>query len=491
MIDHWLDRITMYRLILYYLVAILAVAVGLASFGQLSYSPAGILESAVILLGICAISNLIFAKVFRAATNIESTYVTALILACILPPVHSVQDLPLLVWAAVLAIASKYVLAIRNKHVFNPAAIAVVLTAFWLNESAIWWVGTGLMAPVVIVGGLLMVRKLRRYDLVLSFFLTSLLISVTYSLTAGSDLLTSLSQLALRSPLFFFAFVMLTEPLTSPPTKSLQTYYGGLVGILAAPQVHFGSLYLTPELALVIGNLFSYAVSPKIKERLELLRHQEVATGVTEFEFQPKHRFAYAPGQYMEFTLPHGRSDSRGVRRYFTIASSPTEETVKLGVKFYESGSSFKRALALLTPNQSVMVGQLAGDFTLPKNSAEKLVFIAGGIGVTPFRSMLKYLSDKQEMRNITLIYVNKQPEDVAYREVFETTPGLKTVYVYTAAGQGRLSEAMIQEEVPDLKERTAYVSGPQAMVTATDRILQNLGVSRSRIKKDFFPGLA
>ena len=499
-IDYVLDRVTMYRLILYYLIAILLVALGLSAGGLLPYTFLGICESTGVLLLVSMVTNKIFSSVFDAPTNVESVYITALILACIISPIQSSHDIPLLIWAAVLAMASKYILAIRKKHLFNPVAIAVVLTAFWLNQSATWWVGTQYMLPVVILGGLLMVRKMRRSDMVYSFFMSSVITVGVFSILGGHNLLAAMKELLLLSPLFFFAFVMLTEPLTSPATVSLQVIYGVIVGFLFAPQVHFGSLYFTPELALLVGNIFTYSAGPKIKERLVLVNRLQLTEDVIEFDFKPLQRFAFSPGQYMEFTLPHKGSDSRGNRRYFTVASSPTEDLVKLGVKFYPEGSSFKKEMEKLNPEQTLMTGQLAGDFTLPKDQTKKLVFVAGGIGITPFRSMLKYLADTGEQRDVVLVFMNKGPEEVVYQDVFDEAAakiGLKTVHTFTATmpqgwkgRTGRIDQKMIQEEVPDFAERLFYISGPHAMVVGVEDALSALGVPQNQIKKDFFPGL-
>ena len=499
-VDYVLDRVTMYKLVLYYVIAIVVMALLLSVFGVIPYTVLGILESTSVLLAVCAVTNIVFSKVFEAPTNIESTYITALILVCILPPVQTYHDLPLLFWAAVLAMASKYILAIRNKHIFNPAAIAVVLTSPWLNQSATWWVGTAAMIPVVLIGGLLMVRKMRRYDLVFYYFLASIIGVGVFSIVGHHDLFNSFTELATRSPLLFFAFVMLTEPLTSPPTKFLQGVYGALIGILSVPQVHFGTLYFTPELALVVGNIFAYLASPKVKERLLLVKNTYLTPDVIEFVFQPARRFAFSPGQYMEFTLPHGRTDSRGNRRYFTVSSSPTEEQVMLGVKFYPNGSTFKQQLQTLAPSQTLMTGQLAGDFTLPKDPKKKLVFIAGGIGITPFRSMLKYLADTNEQRSVVLMYANKGPQDVVYQDVFDEAIakiGLKLVHIFSVSmpkgwegRTGTVNAQIIAEEVPDFAERIFYISGPHPMVAGVESTLLQMGVKPTQIKKDFFPGL-
>jgi ferredoxin-NADP reductase/Na+-translocating ferredoxin:NAD+ oxidoreductase RnfD subunit len=498
-IDHYLDRVTMYRLVLYYLIAILVVALGLSAFRQISYSPASILISMGFLLVTCLITNMIFSYVFEAPTNIESSYITALILACILTPAVHAHDFPLLFFAGTLAIGSKYMFAIPNKHIFNPAAIAVVLTALWMQQSASWWVGTQYMAPVVLLGGLLMVRKIRRFDMIYAF-ITSALVSVgVFAALNGHDLIHTIQTTILSTSLLFFAFVMVTEPLTSPHTKQLQVWFAVIVGFLFAPQVHIGSLYFTPELALVVGNIFAFIVSPKIKEKLVLRQSMQIATNTMAFIFQPSRKLAFEPGQYMEFTLPHTSADARGNRRYFTVASSPTEDTLQLGVKFYENSSTFKQHLLPTKVGDSIMAGQLAGDFTLPKNKAQKLAFIAGGVGITPFRSMVKYMVDTNEQRDVTLFYSNKTVDEIAYAEVFDTAAsiGLRTIYTLAevtpenwVGEKGFVNADMIQRNAPDYLERMFYLSGPQGMVSAMEGMLMGIGVKGNMIKKDFFPGL-
>jgi ferredoxin-NADP reductase len=296
-------------------------------------------------------------------------------------------------------------------------------------------------------------------------------------------------KIILSTPLVFFASIMLTEPLTTPPTKSLQMFYGILTGILFAPAIHLGSVYSTPELALMVGNIFSYIVSPKKKLILILKKIQKISVDSYDFIFTPDQEMRYRPGQYMEWTLAHSRPDSRGIRRYFTLASSPTEPELRLGVKFYDKGSTFKKKLLELKSGEKIVASGLSGDFVLPKDRNKKLVFIAGGIGVTPFRSMIQYLIDKNEPRDITLLYSNKTVGDVAYKEVFDRAQellGIKTVYSI-----GKMDTKIIVEQVPDYMERMFYLSGPQSVVTSFQKILQSMGIKANNIKTDFFPGFA
>src|SRR5579859_998407 len=501
-IDSLLDRTTMYRLVLYVLIGQIAMATMLAFFNLLHFSPLALLVSTAFLVVICWAMNTICARVFQVPANIESAFITALILALILDPAQSPGGLQVIGWAAILAMASKYLLAIRHAHIFNPAAIAVVITAFTIGGSASWWIGTASMLPVVLIGGWLMARKLRQEEMVLLFCAVALVGTLVLALYSGKTLSTELSYLLFQSPLLFFGSIMLTEPLTAPPTRTLLRLNAALVGILFIPLIHIGSLYSTPELALITGNALFYLVSPSKKVLLKLNKKLRLAPQIVDFVFKPSQPLAFTPGQYMEFTLEHQRPDSRGNRRYFTLASSPTEPTVRLGVRFYKHSSSFKRALYRMDGKARLVAGQIAGDFTLPDDPSEKLVFIAGGIGITPFRSMLKYLLDTQQRRDIVLIYANKTAEEIVYRDILDaarTRLSVKTLYTLTEPAAvprnwtgfvGRINEQMILRAIPDYDERTYYLSGPPEMVRASEQVLKNMRISGYQIKKDFFPGL-
>jgi ferredoxin-NADP reductase len=205
----------------------------------------------------------------------------------------------------------------------------------------------------------------------------------------------------------------------------------------------------------------------------------------------------------MEWTLPHEKSDSRGSRRYFTIASSPTEKEFLLGIKTFADGSTYKKALLEMGQGGVMTASQVSGDFVLPKDKNEKLVFMAGGIGITPFRSMLKYLIDTNERRDIVVFYLNKVAGEIAYTDVLEEANkrlNIKIVFVLTDPGAakahawaeaGPCDAVMIQKYVPDYKSRTFYISGPHGMVSAFAQMLTGMGVSAKRVIVDFFPGFA
>jgi glycine betaine catabolism B len=501
LIDDFLNNITMYRLVLYELIGLILISVVFSFTGNIPYSPASIIISTLFLVFVAWITNSLFSKVFNAPTNTESAYITALILALIISPMKSNADFIFLFWAAFWGMAGKYIFAIGRKHIFNPAAIAVVLTSFVIGQSASWWIGTSIMAPFIAVGGLLIVRKIRREDFIFSFFMSAFLTIFVFTVLKGSSVYVMANNLLLHSSLLFFAFIMLTEPLTTPPTKTLQIIYGIVVGILFAPQINIAGIYSTPELALVVGNIFSYLVSPKQKFFLTLSQKINIAPGLYDFLFHTQTKLSFAPGQYMEWTLSHDKSDSRGDRRYFTIASSPTEDTLRLGVRVSQNGSSFKKALENIDDKKIIVGASLSGDFTLPKDVNQKLVFIAGGIGITPFRSMMKYLVDTHQKRDIVLFYSNKNAQEIMYEDVFTQAKNeleIKTVYTLTdkenipalwQGSVGRIDAALIQKEVPDFKDRVFYLSGPHNLVTAFEQVLREMGINQNHIKIDFFPG--
>ena len=501
-IDDWLNRITMYRLMLYYAATLLTVAFGLGFFQLVLHDPAALAFSGLLVTAACWLTNRVFAKLFRVPVNTESIYITAMLLILILPPVTALDHVGMagLILASFVAIASKFVLAIGRRHIFNPVAIGVAASALLLDQPATWWVGGNLvLLPFVLVGGLLVVRKVQRFDMIGAYILSNLAFTLV---TSPPDMIgEGMTQSLLYSPLLFAGFGMLTEPLTAPQAKWPRVAYGALVGVLSSPSIHIGSFYLTPEIAFLIGNAFAYALSPKGRFRFTLLRIEKVALGCYDFVFQPDRKLAFQPGQYLDWTLDVQNPDDRGNRRPFTIASAPTDAEVRLGVKFYPGGSAFKRSLAGMLPGEVIYGSHLAGAFTLPDNRATKLAFIAGGIGVTPFRSMVEDMICRQDARPVVMLYGTNNIDEIAYSGLFDQAEqelGIRTIYAvsegdaaYCNVHQGFIDEALIQREIPDFMDRTFYISGPRAMVTRFQRILKQLGIARSRIKVDFFPGIA
>ncbi len=244
-------------------------------------------------------------------------------------------------------------------------------------------------------------------------------------------------------------------------------------------------------------------MSPQPKQILKLKERTRLTPDIYEFVFTPTQKLKFAPGQYMEWTLGHNQPDARGNRRYFTLASSPTEQNLKLGVKFYKASSTFKKAMLALDRNSEVVASQIIGDFTLPQDPNQKCVFLAGGIGITPFRSMIKYLLDTRQRRPITLVYAAKTTDDIVYKEIFDRAEkelGIKVIYSLTDTTNvpaswrgniGRITPETIMKQIPGNRNALFYLSGSRDMVDSFKATLHKLEIPGSNIVTDYFVGLA
>jgi len=487
-LDKILNALPMYRLLLYGLAGLVAVSVVLGFFGVIDYSGQAILATTGVLVAVSYVANKLIGLLYGAVTNSESYLITALILALILPPTTSDEKLLYVAFAGFLAVVSKFVLAYRHKHIFNPAAFGAAAVSLAGLLSVTWWVGTPVLLPYVLVFGYLIVRKIHRIPLTAAFLLASFTMLVFVGLVSAQPVETLLKNAVLSGPLLFFAGVMLTEPATMPSTRYRQILFGVLVGSLYSAQLRYGIFSTSPHIVLLVGNIFAYMLNHKQSYVLRLKEKIKVSEQVYDFAFQPNRRLAFVPGQYMEWTLGHKKIDSRGNRRSFTIASSPSEEDVHLGVKFYQPSSSYKKALLAMQPGDKIAASGLAGSFTLPHDEQRKLVFIAGGIGITPFRSMLKYIVDTKEKRDITLFYALSSAQEATYKDVLRAAQlnGAKIVPVITP---NLLDAAKIRQQVPDFAERMFYLSGPNGMVEAYKKLLNSMGVKAGNIVTDYFSG--
>lgn len=496
-IDSYLNRITMYKLVLWGLRIMAAFAIVFSLTGTLGLPLKGLVISLVILIVVCNIANRLLSRFLKIPANTESYAITLLILFLILPPATSVSRALIIALAGVLAIASKFLITWHGKHIFNPAAFGAAAVSLLGLMGTTWWVGNAVMWPIVLIIGLLVVRKIRRFSMMWSFAVVVGLITAITAVTQHQEIGDSIRVAISSSPAIFLGTIMLTEPATMPAHRRQQVIFGVLVGLLYALYIKLGPLQIYPEVALLIGNIYAFAVTPKYRLHLKLKEVQKISDRVHNYVFTPNRPVAFEAGQYLEWTLPHEQVDGRGNRRTFSFASSPTEQDVMLGVKFYNPSSSFKTALQAMQPGDEVMAGQIAGDFTLPADTNEKLAFIAGGIGITPFRSMLKYLIDEDQHRDIVMIYTVSDPAELAYADVLETAKahGVRFIPLLTAdkaplgwnVPTGKLDEECIISRIPDFKDRTFYLSGPQGMVQSGARMLHGMGAPK--VKTDYFSG--
>lgn len=223
--------------------------------------------------------------------------------------------------------------------------------------------------------------------------------------------------------------------------------------------------------------------------QLTLAEKKREAADVTSFVFRSDTPLTWRAGQFLRYVLPHPGADDRKTTRYFTIASAPFEGMVMLTTRFAgEKGSTFKQTLQRLPIGATIEVGQPAGDFGVDDPTADH-VFIAGGIGITPYRAMLLDLDHRGVSIRVILLYANRTPEFV-YKDEIEALakmhPGFSVHYVVAPE---RITEESIREATPELQRPTFYLSGPEAMVEATDGMLADMGIPGDRIKRDYFPG--
>jgi ferredoxin-NADP reductase len=222
--------------------------------------------------------------------------------------------------------------------------------------------------------------------------------------------------------------------------------------------------------------------------KFTLTEKKQETSDTFSFIFAPDQSLRWKPGQFLRYVLNHPEPDDRGVERYFSIASAPHEKHVMVTTRFAAKGSSFKKALTNLKPGDAIEAHDLEGDFVVddPKNT---FVFIAGGIGITPFRAILLDLDFNKQPLNVQLLYANHD-NDFVYQKELETLqarhPKFRIDYVVRPK---RFDEKSIPKLVPDMEKSILYVSGPEPMVESMDETLKQMGVSEERIKNDFFPG--
>jgi ferredoxin-NADP reductase len=223
--------------------------------------------------------------------------------------------------------------------------------------------------------------------------------------------------------------------------------------------------------------------------KLKLAARKAESPGVESFIFKPKEPLVWKAGQFLHYVLNHEATDDRGSDRWFTIASAPYERHVMVTTRFAaKQGSTFKKTLKALKPGDSIEVSDLDGDFIV-SDPKKQYVFIAGGIGITPFRSILKQAEHQGKPLRVTLLYANRKTI-AAYKKEFDAmgkrNPHLKIHYLFHPQ---RIDKKTVKEFVPDLKSPLFYVSGPEPMVESVGKMLQQIGVPKKRIKQDWFPG--
>jgi ferredoxin-NADP reductase len=234
--------------------------------------------------------------------------------------------------------------------------------------------------------------------------------------------------------------------------------------------------------------------------RAQIKEKQEVAKGTLLVTFDLLgEAVEFTPGQYFFVTLPSvGEDDDKGLRRHITVVTSPNEKGL-LGFATRMRDSAFKRTLRALPVGSEVEVEPPKGKFALPEDPTRPVVFVAGGIGITVFRSMLRYISEERLPYRVTLIYSNRDRESTAFldelRELEQTLPDFRLVLTMTQdpgwKGEARKVDGdFVQDYLgDDLNRYTFLVAGPPAMAEGVQTALQEAGVRDDNLIAERYSG--
>lgn len=236
--------------------------------------------------------------------------------------------------------------------------------------------------------------------------------------------------------------------------------------------------------------------------KLTLVRKQEEAKGSTSFFWRAEPAIEWKPGQYLYYTVTLPEKDPRGNVRHFTISASPTEGEIRLTTKL--SDSLYKKTLFELPEGTEINGSGPRGDFVLDEEKTEPQVFIAGGIGITPFRAFIKYATDKGFKTPIHLIYSNSTPEEITFKDDFDSwasdNPNFTVSYTITKPEEskdwngltGRINAEMIERLITPhsaLSTPIWWLCGPPAFTEAMEVELEKMKVDIQKIETEQFTG--
>jgi ferredoxin-NADP reductase len=235
--------------------------------------------------------------------------------------------------------------------------------------------------------------------------------------------------------------------------------------------------------------------------RVKLKSRQEIASGTMAFHFEKPEGFSYTAGQFGEVTLANPpETDAEGNTRTFTLASAPYEGDLMVATRMRDT--AFKRVLKSMALGTEVALNAPDGSLTLHSDARIPAVFLSGGIGVTPVRSIVLQATHDKLPHTIVLFDSNRRPEDSAFLD--ELAEAQKRNRHFTLVGTmtemeksskawtgetGYVTQAMLLKSVHDLSLPIFYISGPPAMVAAMRKILDDSGVKDDKIRTEEFAG--
>jgi ferredoxin-NADP reductase len=236
-----------------------------------------------------------------------------------------------------------------------------------------------------------------------------------------------------------------------------------------------------------------------MKQNLKLVSKERIARDTMILHWEKPEGFEFTAGQSGKMTLVDPpETDDEGNSRTLSLCSAPHETTLAVATRLRDS--AFKRSLEQLSSGAEATLNGPHGDFTLHKTQSTPAVFVIGGIGITPIRSMIAHATHEKLPHEMTLLYSNTTPEDAAFIEELEgfakENPNFTFVPVYTQVSEtewsgerGHIDAEMLTRHVPDIEAPIYYLSGPPGMVQAMREMLVEAGANEDKIRSEEFGG--
>ncbi len=219
-----------------------------------------------------------------------------------------------------------------------------------------------------------------------------------------------------------------------------------------------------------------------------IVGRKQITENTLEISFKRPVDFSFKAGQYIQLGVPKLLySDPKGASRVFSIASSPHDKE-KIVVAFRDTNSGFKRTLKELPMGSSVVIDGPHGFFTLPESPPHLIVFIAGGIGITPFLSMIRSAEEKHFPFPVALLYANRSKESAAYLAELQDVTNRNSNFIMKNQ-YGVIDEQFIRQNVKNMHQCVWYIAGPPPMVDSIRNLLSILGINYDRIYFEEFVG--
>lgn len=236
-------------------------------------------------------------------------------------------------------------------------------------------------------------------------------------------------------------------------------------------------------------------------QTVQLIKSEQIADGTMAFHFKKPPGFAFRAGQSIDLTLiDPAETDAEGNTRAFSLASAPSGDELMIATRMRDT--AFKRVLRQAKPSATLKMEGPGGSFVLHKKAEKPAVFLAGGIGITPFLSMIQEASSQRISQRLYLFYSNHRPEDAPFLQTLEelakenrdfhfipTMTAMERSSRPWAGETGHLNKAMLDKYLPSLQGPIFYIAGPPALVAAMRRMLTEAGVDEDDIRTEEFSG--